>query len=336
MSKNQLQHFIPRTYLRAWTHNQNSLWVYNKDNLSYCEVNLNNRMFAQNYTYNITLKELGLMNDEEKESLLDTFSKYEFIDENGNVVHSYNVILDIDLIDKLDVFDDAKRKLSDQEKQSKLKNISFQRIDKMFKKLEDNWPQILTKFLTICDIENNNRIVTPKDYDDVFFFAKSMYSRNPEIVKQHMEYTSKHHPELNITEEMFRSIFLNVQIDLFKKVDEHSLFMLRGCSPCFIVATQNNTFVCPFNSAQYNFKMYEWKNSENSFKMNCRAWIPLSPKLLLMFVTNGDETKDNNVIYVDDINVEQLNESLIKSSNVYFISQEERYTDKYSKVKRIG
>ena len=105
MSRNRFQHIIPRTFLKSWSHNQNSVWVYNKNKKTYSELNVSNRIFGQNYTYNLTLKELNLLNDEEKDKIIDTFIKYSFFDENGNNVDTFNVIKNIDLIDSLNVYE---------------------------------------------------------------------------------------------------------------------------------------------------------------------------------------------------------------------------------------
>lgn len=334
MSRNRFQHIIPRTFLKSWSHNQNSVWVYNKNKKTYSELNVSNRIFGQNYTYNLTLKELNLLNDEEKDKIIDTFIKYSFFDENGNNVDTFNVIKNIDLIDSLNVYEN-KRKLSEQEKY-RLKNISFERIDLLFQEIENRWPENLNKFISICDINKRYNSVSKKDYEDLVFFAKSLYSRNPEIVEKHIQHTKESHPDLKITNDIYRQLFLSIQIDLFKKEDSRSLLQLDKCSPCFIVAAQENSFICPYNCAQYNFTSFEIKNGNNYINLDCRAWIPLSPKLLLLFVTNGEEIENENVLYYDDINVEQLNEDLIKLSDTYFVAQTEIQTDEYVKSTSIN
>ena len=102
------------------------------------------------------------------------------------------------------------------------------------------------------------------------------------------------------------------------------------------MAAQENSFICPYNCTQYNFTSFEIKNGNNYINLDCRAWIPLSPKLLLLFVTNGEEIENENVLYYDDINVEQLNEDLIKLSDTYFIAQTEIQTDEYVKSTSIN
>lgn len=320
MSKNKFQHIIPRTFLKSWSHNQNSVWVYNKNKKSYSELNINNRIFGQNYTYNLTLHELDLLNDEEKEKVIKTFLKYSFFDKNGNKIDTFNVIRNIDLINSLNVYENT-RKLSKQEK-DRLKSISFERIDLLFQEIENKWPENLNKFITVCDINKRFIFVSKNDYADLVFFAKSLYSRNPEIVSKHIQHTKEMHPDLKITNDMCRQLFLSIQVDLFKKEDGRSLLQLDKCSPCFIVAAQENSFICPYNCAQYNFTKFAIKNGGKDIKLDCRAWIPLSPKLLLLFVTNGDEIKNENVLYYDNINVEQLNEELIHLSDNYFISKD--------------
>lgn len=332
MAKNKLQHILPRTFLKSWSHNNNSLWVYNKDKKIYFELNINNKIFGENYTYNLTLKELSLMNNAELDYILNVFNRYKFEDENKGLLDVIEVITNIDLIDSLSVYEGT-RKISNQEK-LRLKNISFDRIDLLFQKIENKWPETLKKFSSICDISNRQICVTNKDYEDLVFFAKSLYSRNPEIIYKHITFTKKNHPDLPITEEMFRKIFLSIQIDLFKNDDKKSLLQLSNCYPCFIVASQNNKFICPYNCAQYNFINFEVKNKDRIIELESIAWIPLSPDLLLLFVRNGRDIQEENVLYYDDVNVEQINRDLIVLSDKYFISKNEIYTDCYSKSKQ--
>lgn len=334
MSKNIFQHIIPRTFLKSWSHNQNSVWVYNKTKKIYSELNINNKIFGQNYTYNLTIRELDLLTEKEKEQILDTFLQYTFFDEKGNNVEIINVIKNIDLINSLNVYK-GKRKLSDQEKY-RLKNISFDRIDLLFQEIENKWPETLNKFISICNINKKTNSVSKINYENLVFFAKSLYTRNPEIIEKHILYTKEKHPNLKITDDMYRQLFLAIQIDLFKKDKDRSLLQLDKCSPCFIVAAEKSSFVCPYNCAQYNFKNFEMKNGGENISLNCRAWIPLAPKLLLLFVTNGEEIKNKNILYFNDINVEQMNENLIYLSDNYFISKDEIMTDLYKKSKTIN
>lgn len=333
MSKNKFQHIIPKTFLRSWSHNQNSVWVYNKTKKIYSELNINNSIFGQNYTYNLTLRELSLMNNEERDKIIDTFIKYSFFDKNGDNVDISNVIKNIDLIGSLDVYTNG-RKISKQEK-NRLKNISFQRIDLLFQEIENKWPEKLNKFISICDINKRYNSISKKDYEDLVFFAKSLYSRNPEIVEKHIQYTKENHPDLKITEDINRQLFLSIQIDLFKKESGRCLLQLDKLSPCFIVAAQESSFICPYNCAQYNFTNFEVKNGNSIIHLDCRAWIPLSPKLLLLFVTNGKELENQNVLYYDNVNVEQLNEDLIRLSEKFFISKDEIFKTEYTKSKSI-
>ncbi len=334
MAKNKLQHIVPRAYLKSWYHNTNSLWVYDKQNKIYSELNISNSFFGQNYTYNLTLNELDLLNSDEMDYLLEKFLIYNFIDKNGNNLKAMDVILNPKLFETISIYDKNGKKLSNQQV-LRLKNTSFERIDKQFQQIENSWLDTLNKFTSICDITKRYNVVEKKDYDDVVFFAKSLYTRNPEIVNYHINHTKRNHPELNITADMYRKLFLSIQIELFENNEEKSLLPIKNCSPCFIVAAQDCKFVCPYNCAQYNFTRFEVKNGDKILQLDCLAWLPLSPKLLLLFIKNGEALGEDNVLYYDDINVSQLNEDLIKLSERYFISQNEIFTDEYIKSRTL-